>query len=148
MEHYAYVNGDNGTTVEHLKVNGGGHTWPGENTNAPGVNRDINGCVEIWKFFSKYDINGYRGSSMSAESINSFSPLTVYPNPAQDYIHLQATELGKEVRIINYLGQEFHLPTRFADEHLEIDIQMLPSGAYSLITAHEGKRLQATFIKQ
>lgn len=58
VERFIYPNGDNGTTVEHIKINGGRHTWPGENTNAQGVNRDINGCVEIWKFFSRFDING------------------------------------------------------------------------------------------
>ncbi len=83
VEHYVYENGDDGTTVEHLKITGGGHTWPDENTDAQNVNRDINGCVEIWNFFSKYDINGAIGSLSINEAINDLPKIAVYPNPAQ-----------------------------------------------------------------
>jgi len=42
-----------GLTVEHFKVIGGEHSWPGYNGDS-----DINASAEIWRFFSKYDING------------------------------------------------------------------------------------------
>ena len=42
--------------VTAIKVNGGGHTWPGTKQYLPKrwvgkLNRDFNGCDEIWKFF-------------------------------------------------------------------------------------------------
>ena len=43
-----------------FKVYNGGHTWPGTSAfvNSGVVNFDIDASVEIWKFFSKYDIYG------------------------------------------------------------------------------------------
>ncbi|WP_282087271.1 T9SS type A sorting domain-containing protein [Aquimarina algiphila] len=42
-------NGDNGTTAEFIKVQGKGHSWNGGN---------VNTSQEIWKFFSRFDIDG------------------------------------------------------------------------------------------
>ena len=60
VEHYTWKNGINGVGIEHLKIINGGHTWPGSNfSNNNGItNYDINASLEIWNFFSKYDING------------------------------------------------------------------------------------------
>jgi polyhydroxybutyrate depolymerase len=149
VEHYIYANGDNGTTVEHLKVEGGGHTWPDENTNAQGVNRDINGCVEIWKFFSRFDINGSIGSPLSTGSINGFSKIAVYPNPAQEYITIEIENPQKDIRIFNYSGQAFNLPANFFDKNIQIDIRSIPPGIYIISSAHDGGMFKSTlFIKQ
>ncbi|MEM9076947.1 MAG: PKD domain-containing protein [Bacteroidota bacterium] len=45
-------NGTNGVTVEHFRVNGGGHDWFKK------PNHDVDATEEAWKFFSKYDLNG------------------------------------------------------------------------------------------
>ena len=59
VEHFIFEGGDVGTTVVHFKVTGGLHTWPGTTLfTGPGTNQDINASDEIWKFFSRYDING------------------------------------------------------------------------------------------
>lgn len=42
-------NGDNGVTVEFIRVQGKGHSWNGGN---------INTSQEIWNFFSRFDIDG------------------------------------------------------------------------------------------
>jgi poly(3-hydroxybutyrate) depolymerase len=34
VEHSVYEDGDNGITTEHMKVIGGGHTWPGSVINS------------------------------------------------------------------------------------------------------------------
>ncbi len=88
VERYVYNDGDNGVTVEHLKVIGGGHSWPGSNDPYPGTNSDIDGSEEIWNFFSKYDINGLIGGiAVGIESIYdnyksaSFTLFQNYPNP-------------------------------------------------------------------
>ena len=148
VEHYIYANGDNGVTVEHLKIDGGRHTWPDENTNTQGVNRDINGCVEIWNFFSKFDINGAIGSLSSVEPISSLPAVSIYPNPAQEYINIEIKLPKTDIRIFNYSGQEFNLPTNNLHENIEIDIRSIPSGFYIISLAHDGEMLHTTFIKQ
>ncbi|MCR9051917.1 MAG: T9SS type A sorting domain-containing protein [Phaeodactylibacter xiamenensis] len=149
VEHYIYANGDDGTTVEHLKVDGGGHTWPDENTNAQGVNRDINGCVEIWKFFSRFDMNGFIGAPVTTRLIDGAPTISVYPNPAQEYITIEIKNPRKNLRVYNYWGQEFNLPTRFFDEKIQIDIRSIPTGIYMISSAFDGGLFKSTtFIKQ
>ena len=67
VERLTWENGSNSVVADHLKVIGGGHDWFG----AWG-NMDINSSIEIWKFFSKYDINGLieNTSSITDPSIN------------------------------------------------------------------------------
>ena len=67
VEHIVYNNGDNGVTTELFKVINGGHTWPGSNLSTGVTNYDINASIEIWKFFSRYDINGliYQSTSVT-----------------------------------------------------------------------------------
>ncbi len=57
-EHYVWQNGLNGVEVEHFKIVGGDHSWPGTSFSFGNPNYDIDASTEIWRFFSKYDING------------------------------------------------------------------------------------------
>ena len=67
-EHQIWENGDNGATVEHYKIINGSHTWPGSNFSSGVTNYDINASLEIWKFFSRYDINGLIGTNVSIDN--------------------------------------------------------------------------------
>jgi len=58
VEHIVYDGGDSGVSVEHFRVIGGDHTWPGTAFGPAGTNHDIDASREIWNFFSRYDING------------------------------------------------------------------------------------------
>ena len=71
VEHIVFNNGDNGVTTELFKVINGEHTWPGSNFSSGITNFDINASVEIWKFFSKYDINGLISTSTFVAEIES-----------------------------------------------------------------------------
>ena len=64
-EHFVWKNGLNGVEVEHFKIVGGGHTWAGTAFPSPGTNLDIDASAEIWRFFSKYDINGLISTTTS-----------------------------------------------------------------------------------
>ncbi len=67
VERLTWENGEDAVVTDHLKVIGGGHDWFGASGNM-----DINSSFEIWKFFSRYNINGLIGniSSTTEESIN------------------------------------------------------------------------------
>jgi len=62
VEHIIYDQGDNSVTTEHFKIYAGDHDWPG----AWG-NMDIHASAEVWKFFTKYDINGLVGTNTFIE---------------------------------------------------------------------------------
>ncbi len=51
VDHLVYAGGETGVDVEHLRINGGGHVWPGSDS-------DIDMAEEIWSFLSRYDLNG------------------------------------------------------------------------------------------
>jgi polyhydroxybutyrate depolymerase len=57
-EHIVFDGGDNSITTEHFRIYGGDHDWPGV-----WGNMDIHASAEVWKFFSRYDINGLINSS-------------------------------------------------------------------------------------
>lgn len=115
-----YSNGDNGTTVEHFRINNGGHTWPGSVIPSGVTNYDINASVEIWKFFSKYDLNGTLVSK--AKPINH--GVKPYPNPTTGLIRIGKTSSYK---LLNAFGQ-----TLESGKSDEIDLSSYPSGIYFL----------------
>ena len=148
VEHIVYASGDDGTVVEHFRITGGRHTWPDENTNAQGVNRDINGCEEIWKFFSRFDINGAINVTSTGEPVVNAVNIKVYPNPAQDYFHIQAKNTVLYATIINAVGQEFALPLRSVNSQHQVNVSSLPSGLYFISGKTDRGTFQSSFVKQ
>ena len=77
VERRTWANGDNCVSVEELKVNGGGHDWPGSFGNM-----DINANNEIWNFVSQYNMNGLISCSTNSISETQESmQIKAYPNP-------------------------------------------------------------------
>ena len=127
IEHSVYENGDNGVTTEHMKVIGGGHTWPGSVLNTAGTNQDIDASMEIWLFFSRYDINGL----LSTDDYEN-RHVSIYPNPTQSKINL-SLNYAKEVhyKLFSPLGKQLMTGT-ITSSNEEIDISHLPSNIYFL----------------
>ena len=129
VEHFVYSGGDNGVTTEHMKVTGGNHTWPGSAFDLPGLNtnQDINASMEVWDFFSRFDING-------TLSVNEFENkhVTIYPNPTDSKINLSLSfseELNYEV--FSLIGKQLINGT-ITSSNREIDLSSLPSNVYFL----------------
>ena len=127
IEHSVYEDGDNGITTEHMKVIGGGHTWPGSVINTAGTNQDIDASMEIWLFFSRFDING----PLSTDDFEK-NQVTIYPNPTQSKINL-SLNYAKEVhyKLFSPLGKQLMTGT-ITSSNEEIDISHLPSNIYFL----------------
>ena len=124
-----YNNGDNCTSVEHYKVIGGDHDWPGS-----WGNMDINADAVIWSFVSKYDLNGLIGCATTSinENNNTRESYKIYPNP----VHTQMTiDLGlaveKEFRLYNPIG-ELVLTGVLHSQISTIDLSSLPPNVYVL----------------
>ena len=106
-EHYLYENGDNGVEVEHYKIIGGAHTWPGAPIAIGVTNMDISASEKIWEFFNKYDINGRRAGVGISETESAISPINIYPNPASGHVTIDyANESVSFIRVLNVLGAE------------------------------------------
>jgi len=117
VEHIVYANGDQGVTVEHLKIISGGHTWPGGTDGRPGTNFDINASEEIWKFFSRYDINGLIEDTTTVSSlddqVSGYSVRSqVFPNPfrSQTTISFTLNQPGR-VSLKIYDSEGGHITT-------------------------------------
>jgi polyhydroxybutyrate depolymerase len=127
VDHFVYSGGDDGVTTEHMKVIGGGHTWPGSAFNFPGTNYDINASMEIWHFFSRFDING-------TLSVNEFDnrQVIIYPNPTNSTINLSlnfSEELNYE--LFSSLGKLLIIGT-IKTNNQEIDLSNLSPNMYYL----------------
>ena len=130
-ERQFYAAGTNGATVEHYKINGGAHTWPGSAFGGVGTNQDIDASKEIWNFFSKYNLQGLIGTT-SVETFAEANTLQVYPNPAGSFITIKT---GKEkpsaYALLNTLGQQVLSGILDGDE-AALDLGTIPSGMYFL----------------
>jgi len=135
-EHYVYDSGDFGSKVELYKILGGGHTWPGAPVNIGVTNRDFKASTEIWRFLSRYTLDGLT-SSRSVKGAVPVPAFNIYPNPGRDIFILSFTDFSeKTISITNYSGQVIQRYTSSADkEVLHIDSK----GIY-FVTVTSGKQ--------
>ncbi len=131
VQHFYYGNGNNGVVVEHYKVNGGAHTWPGTFFTSSGTNQDIDASKEIWRFFSMYDIHGKINTTSSSPAFSAGS-LKVYPNPTKSYFTIERDSgENSHFEITNYLGQPVRSGVLLGRKDV-VDISSLSGGIYML----------------
>ncbi len=131
VEHYLYSGGDNGVAVEHYKVIGGGHTWPGSAYNSGMTNYDINASLKIWQFFAKYDINGSINPTALEQPL-AMKKVKVYPNPATTEIHIETGQSGaRTYQIIDIHGRQI-LQGHLNGPGKILNVAQLPEGLYVL----------------
>lgn len=133
VEYFSYQNGDNCTVVDHYKVIGGGHDWPGV-----WGNRDIDASSVIWNFVSKYDINGLIGcmTTTSNEFNLVSSKIHIYPNPSKETVMIEVDLIEKTECDIYSLRGELLKTEIIRPGKNAIDFNDLPSGIYLLKIGH------------
>ena len=130
-KHYVWSGGDNGATVEHYKIIGGGHTWPGAVFNIGVTNQDFDASTEIWRFFNQYTLNGVTAVKETPAKAN----FTVYPNPsAADFTLQFADNAKKTITVTNAMGQ---LIQRFTTADKQTIVNTANSGLY-FVTVQQG----------
>ena len=146
-EHYIYPNGLNGVDVEHYKIIGGGHTWPGAPFTVGVTNRDINASIKIWEFFMQYDINGKIGYT-ALNDLSSNNKLTVYPNPALNSISIKGIDNSGNItaiQITTISGKK----VKFLESYNEsIDISDLVDGIYFFTFLNGNQSQTIRFVKR
>ena len=146
-EHYIYPNGLNGVDVEHYKIIGGGHTWPGAPFTVGVTNRDIDASIKIWEFFMQYDINGKIGYT-ALNDLSSNNKLTVYPNPALNSISIKGIDNSGNItaiQITTISGKK----VKFLESYNEsIDISDLVDGIYFFTFLNGNQSQTIRFVKR
>jgi polyhydroxybutyrate depolymerase len=144
VEHYLYDEGDNGAVVEHFKILNGAHTWPGSIFGGVGTNNDIDASVEIWKFFSKYDINGLIVPTSVNPLNDNLTDINIYPNPTNSFINIEL-ELREEVEcsLLDLTGQTI-LHTSINNNNHKLDVSKLKRGLYILRIGNQSIKIFKT----
>lgn len=93
VDHYTYTGGGPHAVVEHFRVNGGGHTWLKQFN-------DIDYSIEIWRFFSRYQLAMPTGIS----DLGDNPAVHIYPNPARDLLHIEAPFAAATLRLYTIYG--------------------------------------------
>ena len=127
VEKRIWENGDNCVTVQELKVINGDHDWPGSSGNM-----DINASQEIWKFVSKYDINGLINCGSTEITTSKDLKFEIFPNPTSNIIYLNnLNKNSSNFQIFSSIGKlEMNGPIN--KTNISLDISNLKPQLYIL----------------
>jgi polyhydroxybutyrate depolymerase len=133
-EHYFYGDGNNGSTVEHYKIIGGGHTWPGSIFLIGVTNQDINASQEIWRFFSQYRLDEL---TAAGEPIATVAHWSASPNPVSDDLLLQTNTTGataERLRVYDAAGRLFEsLIPATGEQAIRLQTASWENGVYAVV---------------
>ncbi len=106
VDHIIYSNVTNGAEIEHFRLNGDGHNWPGYTGNM-----DINASEEIWKFLSRYTLDSLAKPLPSFLDAKRQNKLMAYPNPSNGIVnlHFGPGPSPDQVELISTQGEVFIL---------------------------------------
>ena len=147
-ERQLWTGGRNGSTVEHFRIIGGGHTWPGTAFPNGVTNRDISASREVWRFLRPYRLSRLALASRNGAAL---ATLALYPNPAGDELTVRASQplRAGSLAVFGTLGRR--VPARALpqpDGSLRVATSGWPAGAYILrVETASGQAQQLRFVK-
>ena len=131
--------------VRFYKIANGGHTWPNGVINIPNygnTNRDFDASQEIWNFFNRFQLDSLGTTSVAV--VAPENQLSIYPNPAENIVHINTERTLQWVAIKDLMGRE--VATYSATKTL--DISNLQAGVYILQAMTEGGKTSSfRFVK-
>lgn len=146
-ERQLYTGGEKGSTVEHYKINGGGHTWPGSAFVIGVTNLDINACKEIWRFFRQYKLD-----QLSATNTPEFlaENWTAFPNPMTDHLVLESKDAHavQRVQVFDALGRlQQTLAPGATGGRILLETGNWAAGMYWVVIEQEGSMSRVKVVK-
>ena len=141
-ERSVWAGGRNGSVVEHFRIIGGGHTWPGAAFVIGVTNQDISASREAWRFLRRYRLAQLLPARDAA--VPAAPRLLLLPNPATDLLRLDAGQrLAPEALTVrDALGRRLAAPAQsLPDGRLELTTATWPAGMYLLAVALPGGQL-------
>jgi len=142
VQQYTWSPCEANTEVVHLKVNGGGHTWPGAvgNSGIGNTNQDIIASDEIWKFVSRFGLGGPTGLQQTDDQKYK---LQLIPNPAtggKTMLKLYDTQGTVSMYLTNLQGLTLReWKENSGHETIELSLLGLKTGAYFLFVQSDGR---------
>jgi len=129
VKHYLYQNGTNGSTIEHFKILGGGHTWPGFGFGVSGTNYDIEASIEIWRFFSQYNLN-----SLATTQEISLQEIKLTPNPFHESFSISSNKpLFGNYFLLDATGKKLVTNQVAGKSEITINAETLHKGIYYFV---------------
>ena len=119
-------NGEACVSVVELRINGGGHDWPGSTGNM-----DINSNNEIWDFVSQYSLDGLIEECSLSVNIDNKSEFKIYPNPVENYIQIINQSENRNFIISDLKGGVIFESSLINGENI-FDISELSPSIYNL----------------
>lgn len=141
VERYTWSTPSGCAYVEELKVLGGGHDWPGSFGNMT-----IDSDSEIWRFVSRYDINGLIGCSTTSinENNGQTDNFKVFPNPFKQELTIEVKSIqSKAFSIYNVIG-ELVISGKLNSQVNTIDLSSLAPNVYILNIENKSIRVIKT----
>ena len=149
-ERSVWTGGRNGSVVEHFRIIGGGHTWPGSAFVIGVTNQDISASREAWRFLRRYRLAQLlptRGAMVPV-----LPQLLLLPNPATDRLQLDAGQrlTAEALMVRDALGRRVAAAAQLLpDGRLELTTANWPAGLYQLAVAlPTGQILHQKLLKQ
>ena len=149
-ERSVWAGGRNGSVVEHFRIIGGGHTWPGSAFVIGVTNQDISASREAWRFLRRYRLAQLlptRGAMVPV-----LPQLLLLPNPATDRLQLDAGQrlTAEALMVRDALGRRVAAAAQLLpDGRLELTTANWPAGLYQLAVAlPTGQILHQKLLKQ
>ena len=141
VERYTWSTPSGCAYVEELKVLGGGHDWPGSFGNMT-----IDSDSEIWRFVSRYDINGLIGCSTTSinENNGQTDNFKIFPNPFKKELTIEVKSIqSKAFSIYNVIG-ELVISGKLNSQVNTIDLSSLAPNLYILNIENKSIRVIKT----
>lgn len=134
---YAYLNGTMGSEVVLVKINSGGHTWPGAPVDIGVTNHDFSASIRIWEFFRRFEKSQFVGINEKTASGNI---LNVYPNPVSGTLTIEGTKAGENMFVYNLQGLMIYTG-KTADGKSTIDMGSFVPGLYTIMVGSGTSRI-------
>lgn len=131
---------DASSMVSLIRVDGGGHTWPGASIPIGVTNQDFEASQTIWDFFDQYDING----ALSAVEVESQGiEYVLAPVPFTDQVELRNhTEEQCDLVVLDAAGRVVHHGVIVANSSLAFNTSDWSGGSYAFkISTTNGQRV-------
>jgi polyhydroxybutyrate depolymerase len=141
-EHFVWSGGKAGTTVEHFKVKGGAHTWPGAFISIGATCLDFRASDEVWRFFKQYSL------PVGANDILDELSFKIYPNPTDNQLTIETDgQTIYQAQIIDLQGKVIQKRS-IIESNITLDVADLPTGIYVLRISSDKGQINKKFVKQ